>query len=232
MKVNNNERLIVALDLPTIKLAKRLVLNLGDSVSFYKIGLALIPIGGFRLVEHLKQSGKRVFLDLKLFDIGNTIENTVKNLKFLNVDFLTVHGDPQVVRAASNARGSSDLKILAVTLLTSLDRQDLTDSLITQGKISDLVVKRAQNAFLAGADGVITSPNEVKQIRALNESKGKLIVTPGIRFLGTQTNDQKRISDPTTAFKDGSDFIVVGRPIYSSNNPLSEVEKFQLTSKN
>ena len=231
MQVSDSEKLIVALDLPSIKSAERLVLDLGDAVSFYKIGLALIPIGGFKLAEKLKLSGKRVFLDLKLFDIGNTIKNTVRNLKFLEVDFLTVHGDPHVVRSASEARGSSNMKILAVTLLTSLDRQDLSDSLITRGTISNLVVKRAQNAFLAGADGVIASPNEVTKIKALKEANGKLIVTPGIRFSGTQMDDQKRTSNPVIAFKNGSDFIVVGRPIYSSKNPLVEVKRFQNNCK-
>ena len=231
MKALTDERLIVALDLPTTKLAERLSLDLGDSISIYKIGLALIPVGGFKLIETLKRSGKKVFLDLKLFDIGNTIESTVKNLQFLDVDFLTVHGDPQVVRSASKARGNSNMKILAVTLLTSLDRQDLTDSLIINGSLSDLVVKRAQNAFLAGADGVIASPNEVKKIRALKEATGKLIVTPGIRLAGAPTDDQKRTADPLVAFENGADFIVVGRPIYASKNPLSEVKKFQLVSK-
>ena len=231
MKASNDERLIVALDLPTTKLAKKLSLDLGDSISIYKIGLALVPVGGFKLVESLKQAGKKVFLDLKLFDIGNTIENTVKNLRFLDVDFLTVHGDPQVVRSACQARGDSNMKILAVTLLTSLDRQDLTDSLIISGSISDLVARRAKNAFLAGADGVIASPNEVKKIRALKEAVGKLIVTPGIRFIGGPVDDQKRTSDPLVAFENGADFIVVGRPIYSSKNPLNEVKKIHLASK-
>ena len=231
MKASNDERLIVALDLPTTKLAKKLSLDLGNSISIYKIGLALVPVGGFKLAESLKQAGKKVFLDLKLFDIGNTIENTVKNLRFLDVDFLTVHGDPQVVRSACQARGDSNMKILAVTLLTSLDRQDLTDSLIISGSISDLVARRAKNAFLAGADGVIASPNEVKKIRALKEAAGKLIVTPGIRFIGGPVDDQKRTSDPLVAFENGADFIVVGRPIYSSKNPLREVKKIHLASK-
>ena len=231
MKVNIDDRLIVALDLPNTNLAEKLVLDLGNSVSFYKVGLALIPIGGLSLIESLKLTGKRVFLDLKLFDIGNTIENAVHNLKFLDVDFLTVHGDPQVVQSACKARGTSNMKILAVTLLTSLDRNDLTNSLIIKGKISDLVVKRAQNALQAGADGVIASPNEAKKIRALKEAKGKLIVTPGIRFLDTKMNDQKRTSDPLTAFKNGSDFIVVGRPIHSSKDPLAEVKRIKMALK-
>lgn len=228
MSATGNERLIVALDLPSIKMAEKLVLDLDDSISFYKIGLALTSIGGLKLAENLKLAGKLVFLDLKLFDIGNTIENTINNLKFLNIDFLTVHGDPHIVRSAIKARGGSNMKILAVTILTSLDRQDLTDSLITDGTVSDLVVRRAKNAFSSGADGVIASPNEVEKIRSLREADGKLIVTPGIRLLGTPTDDQKRTSDPLTAFKNGSDFIVVGRPIYSSKAPLLEVKKFQI----
>jgi len=123
------------------------------------------------------------------------------------------------------------MKILAVTLLTSLDRQDLTDSLIISGSISDLVARRAKNAFLAGADGVIASPKEVKKIRALKEAAGKLIVTPGIRFTGGPVDDQKRTSDPLVAFENGADFIVVGRPIYSSKNPLREVKKIHSASK-
>ena len=231
MKLDENERLIVALDLPTTESAERLVSDLGDSINFYKIGVALIPIGGLKLAESLKLAGKKIFLDLKLFDIGNTIENTVNNLKFLNVDFLTVHGDPHVVRSAAAARGSSNMKILAVTILTSLDRSDLSDSLIMKGTIPEIVVRRAKNAFLAGADGVIASPNEVTKIRALKEAKGKLIVTPGIRLFGTPVNDQKRTSDPFMAIKNGSDFIVVGRPIYSSKTPLAEVKKFHVTAK-
>ena len=231
MKTNDKDRLIVALDLPTCKLAQNLIQDLSNSVSFYKIGLALIPIGGLDLAKTLKKMGKRVFLDLKLFDISHTIENTIKNLSLLEIDFLTVHGDPQIVRAAHRARGASNMKILAVTLLTSFDRKDLNDSLIKKGSVSALVVERARNAFLAGADGVIASPNEVLKIRELQESEGKLIVTPGIRFLGAPKHDQKRVSDPVSAFKNGSDFIVVGRPIHSATDPLQEVINFQFFSK-
>mgnify|MGYP001251957826 CR=1 FL=1 len=226
MNSKNREKLIVALDLPTIEQAEKLVDQLGDSVSFYKIGLSLMPVGGFSLAQKLKQAGKQVFLDLKLFDIGHTVENTIKSLNYLDIDFLTVHGDPQIVRAASNAINNSDIKILAVTLLTSLDRKDLTESLIKPGNITDLVVERAKTAFIAGADGVIASPNEVSKIRQLSESKERLIVTPGIRIKLEQDGDQKRISDPMTAYKNGSDYIVVGRPIVNSQNPVEEVKKF------
>ena len=232
MKLHNTEKLIVALDLPTIEQAEKLVEKLGDSVSFYKIGLALIPTGGFQLAQKLKLLGKKVFLDLKLFDIGHTIGNTIRNLSYLDVDLLTVHGDPQVVRAASNAKDNPNMKILAVTLLTSLDRKDLDDSLIKNGNINDLVVQRAKNALNSGADGVIASPNEAYEIKKLKESEGKLIVTPGVRLKMESNNDQKRVTDPMTAFNNGSDYIVVGRPIFTSKNPIEEVKKFQFKYKN
>ena len=227
MKLPKSEKLIVALDLPNTQEALNLVKELGDAVSFYKIGLALIPIGGFNLAKELKQIGKKVFLDLKLFDIGHTIENTIRNLNDFNIDFLTVHGDPQVVRAATKARESADMKILAITLLTSMDREDLDESLIKNGNVTDLVVERARNALSSGADGVIASPNEAKQIKELKEATAKLIVTPGIRLSKGLNDDQKRISLPEIAFKNGSDYIVVGRPILNSKNPLEEVNKFK-----
>ena len=225
MKSVSDQRLIVALDLPNIHQAEDLVHELGDAVSFYKIGLGLIPVGGFKLVEKLKLAGKQVFLDLKLFDIGKTIENSVTNLRDFNVDFLTVHGDPQVIKSAVKARKNHATKILAVTLLTNLDRNDLDQALIKKGKILDLVIERARNAFLAGADGVIASPQEAYEIRRLPDSMGKIIVTPGIRPIGGDQNDQKRVSTPKQALINGSDYIVVGRPIYGSNNPLEEVKK-------
>jgi len=226
MQSENTNKLIVALDLPNTAKAEKLVEKLDDTVTFYKIGLSLIPLGGFDLAKKLKKLGKKVFLDLKLFDIGNTIENTIQNLNHLDIDFLTVHGDPQVVRSASKAKQNPTMKILAVTLLTSLNRNDLNDSLIKDGNITSLVVQRAKNAFLSGADGVIASPNEARKIRDLPESTGKLIVTPGVRISQKTKNDQKRVSDPETAFKNGSDYIVVGRPIFSSKNPIKEAKKF------
>ncbi len=225
-------KLIVALDLPTINQAEELVEKLGDSVSIYKIGLALIPIGGFTLAQKLKKLGKKVFLDLKLFDIGSTIENTVRNLNDLDIDFLTVHGDLQIIRSASKTKDNPNMKILAVTLLTSMDRTDLSEALIKEGKIEDLVVQRAKNAFSSGADGVVASPIEAKKIRALSDSKNKLIVTPGVRLADEPFNDQKRVSDPKTAFANGSNYIVVGRPIFSSKNPKDEVHKFQVAKCN
>ena len=230
MRSENSKKLIVALDLPTTEQAENLVEQLGNSVSFYKIGLALIPIGGFTLAQELKKLGKKVFLDLKLFDIGHTISNTIRNLNYLDIDFLTVHGDPQVVSSAVKANENPNMQILAVTLLTSLNRKDLNDSLIKDGNLTDLVVERAKNAFLSGANGVIASPNEALRIRNLKQSEKKIIVTPGIRLTHETKHDQKRISDPATAFKNGSDYIVVGRPILKSENPLEQIKHFQISA--
>ena len=230
MRSENSKKLIVALDLPTTEQAENLVERLGNSVSFYKIGLALIPIGGFTLARELKKLGKKVFLDLKLFDIGHTISNTIRNLNYLDIDFLTVHGDPQVVSSAVEANENPNMQILAVTLLTSLNRKDLSDSLIKDGNLNDLVVERAKNAFLSGANGVIASPNEALRIRNLKQSEKKIIVTPDIRLTHETKNDQKRISDPATAFKNGSDYIVVGRPILKSENPLEQIKHFQISA--
>ena len=161
---------------------------------------------------------------MKLFDIGNTVEAAVRGLANYGLDFLTVHGDPHVVRAAQEGKGASDLKILAVTILTSLDRADLDDMLMSQGDVQDIVVERARRAMAAGADGVIASPHEAALIRALPEASGKLIVTPGVRPQGAETGDQKRIATPEKAISDGADHIVVGRPIKSAPDPRAAAE--------
>ena len=218
-----DDRLIVALDVPNALEGLRLVEKLGDEVSFYKIGLGMLTGGGLALANELTEMGKRVFLDMKLFDIGQTVENAVAGLAQFDLDFLTVHGDPNVVRAAVVGRGDTDMKILAVTILTSMDRADLDLALIRSGEIQELVQERARLAFLAGADGVIASPQEAAMIRALPEAAGKLIVTPGIRPAGTNTDDQKRVASPAVAINNGADHIVVGRPIYQAEDPLSAV---------
>lgn len=216
-----DDRLIVALDVPNALQGLRLVEKLGDEVSFYKIGLGMLTGGGLALANELTEMGKKVFLDMKLFDIGQTVENAVSGLSQFDLDFLTVHGDPNVVHAAVAGRGSSDMKILAVTILTSLDRSDLDLGLIRDGDIRDIVKERARLAFLAGADGVISSPHEAALIRALPEASGKLIVTPGVRPAGTNTDDQKRVASPAIAVNNGADHIVVGRPIWKAEDPLS-----------
>lgn len=216
----SDDRLIVALDVPNIIAGMDVVNKLGATVSFYKIGLGMLTGGGLALADELKQEhNKRIFLDLKLFDIGATVEAAVKGIAKYELDFLTVHGDPNVVKAAKEGAADSNLKILAVTILTSLDREDLNANMYKPGNISDLVVERADRAFQAGADGVIASPLESKRIRDLVSSSDKLIVTPGVRPEGAELGDQKRVSTPGVAMKNGSNHIVVGRPIIRSSDP-------------
>jgi orotidine-5'-phosphate decarboxylase len=215
----SDDRLIVALDVPNLLDGDRIADQLGDSVSFYKIGLGMLTGGGLALANELKGRGKRIFLDMKFFDIGATVEKAVAGIAQYDFDFLTVHGDPHVVRAAVAGRQDSNLKILAVTILTSLDRGDLDSALIKAGAIDDLVVERARAAFLAGADGVIASPQEAARIRALPEAAGKLIVTPGVRPAGAALGDQKRVATPASALADGANHIVVGRPIWAASDP-------------
>lgn len=221
----SDDRLIVALDVPNVIAGIDLVEKLGNSASFYKIGLGMLTGGGLALANELKaEHGKRIFLDMKLFDIGATVEAAVRGIAQFDLDFLTVHGDPHVVRAAKEGAAGRDMKILAVTILTSLDRADLDASLIQAGDIPDLVATRAARAFDAGADGVIASPNEAALIRALPEAKGKLIVTPGVRPLGADLGDQKRVSTPAAAIANGADHIVVGRPIHQAANPRAAAQ--------
>ena len=216
----SDDRLIVALDVPNALAGLALAEKLGDAVSFYKIGLGMLTGGGLGLANELKQEhGKRIFLDMKLFDIGATVENAVRGLAQFDLDFLTVHGDPNVVRAAKEGASGKDLKILAVTILTSLDRNDLDANLIKPGAMQDLVTERAGLALAAGADGVIASPQEAGRIRALPEAKGRLIVTPGVRPTGSDAGDQKRIATPAKAITDGADHIVIGRPIWQAADP-------------
>jgi orotidine-5'-phosphate decarboxylase len=210
----SDDRLIVALDVPNALEGLKMAETLGDAVSFYKIGLGMLTSGGLALANELKaEHGKRIFLDMKLFDISATVESAVRGLAQFDIDFLTVHGDPHVVRAAKEGASGTDLKILGVTILTSLDRSDLDSCLIRDGAIPDLVVERAGLAFEAGADGIIASPQEAAAIRALPEAKGRLIVTPGVRPAGADLGDQKRVATPASAIGDGADHIVVGRPI-------------------
>ena len=214
------DKLIVAMDVPNALAGLELVQKLGASVSFYKIGLGMLTGGGLSLANELKtEHNKRIFLDMKLFDISATVESAVRGLAQYDIDFLTVHGDPHVVRAAKEGASKSNMKILAVTILTSLDRDDLDASLIKSGDIQHLVIERAECAFEAGADGVIASPQDARCIRALPNAKGKLLVTPGVRPTGVSIGDQKRIATPAEAIKNGADHIVVGRPIWQSNNP-------------
>ncbi|MEC9104943.1 MAG: orotidine-5'-phosphate decarboxylase [Pseudomonadota bacterium] len=218
-----DDRLIVALDVPNALAGLDLADRLGDAVGFYKIGLGMLTGGGLALANELKQDhGKRVFLDMKLFDIGATIEAAVRGLAQFDLDFLTVHGDPHVVRAAKEGAAGSNLKILGVTVLTSLERADLDAGLMQAGDVHAITVERAARAFEAGADGIICSPREAQAIRALPGSR--LIVTPGVRPAGAALGDQKRVETPASAIAAGADHIVVGRPVWQADDPRAAAE--------
>lgn len=212
------DRLIVALDVPTASDARSLVTRLGEAVTFYKIGHELLFAGGLELARELKSEGKRVFLDMKLLDIANTMERSVANAALMGVDFLTIHGhDSKSIAAAVAGRGTSPLKLLAVTVLTNLSAADVAE----QGNRltpADLVLHRARLAQAAGCDGVIASGQEAASIRAV-VGPDFLIVTPGIRLAGAASDDQTRIMTPIDAVRAGADHIVVGRPITQAADP-------------
>lgn len=216
----SDDRLIVALDVPNVVQGLDLAARIGDAVSFYKIGLGMLTGGGLALANELKQEhGKRIFLDMKFFDIGATVEAAVRGIAQYNLDFLTVHGDPQVVRAAMEGASGTGLKILGVTVLTSMDRADLDANMIVPGDIHEITLERAARALEAGADGVIASPHEAAAIRALPQAAGRLIVTPGVRPAGADFGDQKRVATPAIAIGNGADHIVIGRPIWQAEDP-------------
>ena len=210
----SDDRLIVALDVADSESASTLVQQIGGAAHFFKIGMGMLATGGMELTRKLAdEPARRVFLDLKLFDIGATVEAAVRRISRAGPDLLRVHGDPQTVRAAMTGRGDSKARILAVTVLTSMDRTDLDEALIKAGDPADIAVERAAHAFEAGADGVICSPREIRRVRALPGAEGKLIVTPGIRPATADSDDQKRTATPREALEAGADHIVVGRPI-------------------
>ncbi|MDX2307957.1 MAG: orotidine-5'-phosphate decarboxylase [Hyphomicrobium sp.] len=218
-------RLIVALDMPTSEGAQRLIAELDDHVSFYKVGLELLFAGGLDIARALKARGKHVFLDMKLLDIGNTVERAVANAKDLGVDFLTVHGhDLKTLRAAVAGRGSSRLKLLAVTVMTNLTETDLRQQ-GTELSPAELVLHRARMAYEAGFDGVIASGLEAAAVRAAT-SPDFLIVTPGIRLEGSAAGDQERVMTPMRAISSGASHIVVGRPITEADDPRRAAETF------
>ena len=226
MTNSNKDKLIVALDLPSTDAARALVDTLGDSVSFYKVGLELLFSGGLDLARDLKRQNKRVFLDMKLLDIGNTVERAVATAATLGLDFLTIHGhDSKTLKAAVKGRGASSLKLLAVTVLTSLDAADLAEQ-GTSLSPSDLVLKRARLAHANGFDGVIASGQEAAKVRAAT-GPGFLIITPGIRLPGGAAGDQTRITTPEDALRAGANHLVVGRPINAAPNPKAAAEAFQ-----
>ncbi|HWK87191.1 MAG TPA: orotidine-5'-phosphate decarboxylase [Xanthobacteraceae bacterium] len=223
MNIPARERLIVALDLPGVAAAEKLVVALDGAVQFYKVGyeLGLSP-DGLAFAEMLARSGKKVFLDLKLHDIGNTIERAVARIAERGMTFLTIHAFPQTMRAAVKARGSSNLKILAVTVLTSWDDNDLAEAGYAM-KVSELVSRKAGQAKDIGIDGIVASAAEASNIRRI-VGPGTLIVTPGIRPAGSASGDQKRVVTPGDAIKAGADYLVVGRPVTGAADPVQAAE--------
>lgn len=221
-----DDSLIVALDMPDASKALAVVEELSGAVTFYKVGLELLFGGGLQLASQLKNNGNRVFLDMKLLDIATTVQRAVANIAELDLDFLTIHGhDDKTIKAAVAGRGSSNLKVLAVTVLTSLTADDLKQQ-GTQISPGDLVLHRARLAFDNGCDGVIASGQEAARIRAAT-SPDFLIVTPGIRLPGSAANDQERVMTPERAISAGANHIVVGRPITQSDNRAAAARLFQ-----
>jgi orotidine-5'-phosphate decarboxylase len=221
MQLEPRDRLIVALDLSSVEAAQAMVAKLGDAVSFYKIGYQLAFAGGLGYVATLIDSGKRVFLDLKLHDIGNTVEQGVKSAAKSGASFLTVHAYPQTMKAAVDAR-EGDLRILAVTVLTSYDDADLADAGY-DATVPELVAERAVQARNIGVDGVVCSAEEAAEIRGIVGAKMAL-VTPGIRPAGADAGDQKRIMTPAKAIAAGADYLVVGRPILAAPDPKAAAQ--------
>lgn len=217
LAVRADPRLIVPLDLPSVEEARAVVAALGDAVTFYKVGLELFATGGMAFAGELKAQGKQVFLDWKLHDIGTTVQRAAAVLADSGCDFLTVHAEPQVLEAAVRGKGRSNLKILGVTVLTSLTDADLIEMGFSESARA-LVERRIHHAIAAGADGVIASPHEAALARAIG-GKDFLVVTPGVRPDWSAKNDQARAATPADALRAGASHIVCGRPITHANDP-------------
>jgi len=216
------DRLILALDLPSVVAAEAMVTRLGDAVTFYKIGYQLAFAGGLAFAETLVRANKRVFLDLKLHDIGNTVGKGVESVAKLGATFLTVHAYPQTMHAAVDARKGSGLRILAVTVLTSYDDGDLAAAGY-DFTVPELVAERAAQARDIGVDGLVCSGEEAGNLRTIVD-EGMVLVTPGIRPADAEKGDQKRVMTPTAAIAAGADYLVVGRPIIEASDPKAAAE--------
>ncbi|HEX5385644.1 MAG TPA: orotidine-5'-phosphate decarboxylase [Gemmatimonadales bacterium] len=221
------DRLIVALDLDTPSENEALVRHLGAAASFYKVGWISLAAGGFALVPALIEQGKQVFLDLKIFDVPNTVRQSIAAVARLGVRFVTVHGNRAIVEAAVSGRGGSALEILAVTVLTSLTGDDAREmyGLPDGTTLDDHVVSVTRSLVALGADGVIASAEEVARLRAAVPAR-TTIVTPGIRLAGEATHDQRRVGAPDDAIAAGADYLVVGRSIYRNADPIAQVERY------
>jgi orotidine-5'-phosphate decarboxylase len=218
--------LIIALDVESESEAEALVRSLGDEASFYKVGMELYAASGMDFARKLIAGGKRVFLDLKFYDIPETVRRAVRQVAQVGVTFLTVHASKAVMRAAVEGREGTDLRLLGVTVLTSVDEMDLQDDLGYPAKMTDLVALRVRNAVACGMDGIVASPLEARNIRAL-AGEDTLIVTPGVRSAGTAKGDQKRVATPAEAIRDGADYLVIGRQVTRANDPLHAVREIR-----
>jgi orotidine-5'-phosphate decarboxylase len=215
--------IIVALDFETAAEALALVDRLGDSVGFYKVGMELYAAAGMETARELRARGKHVFLDMKFYDIGETVRRAVCQVARAGVQFLTVHGSAPVLRAAIEGRGTSSLKLLAVTVLTSYDQQDIED-LGYPCELSTLVDLRSRRAMEAGVDGIVASPLDARRIRNI-VGPGPVLITPGVRSAGSAAGDQKRVATPAEALRDGADYVVMGRQITRAADPSGEVAR-------
>jgi orotidine-5'-phosphate decarboxylase len=222
LPLDARERLIVALDLPSVEAAESMVSRLGDTVCFYKIGYQLAFAGGLPFAAGLTAAGKQVFLDLKLHDIGNTVQKGVESVARMGATFLTVHAYPQTMKAAVEAKKNSTLRILAVTVLTSYDDADLAAAGYDLS-VAELAAARAAQARDIGVDGLVCSAEEVANLRSIT-GPGMALVTPGIRPAGAAHGDQKRIMTPAKAIAAGADYLVVGRPIVEAGDPKAAAD--------
>jgi orotidine-5'-phosphate decarboxylase len=216
------DKLIVALDYWNVADARKLVRDLGDEVSFYKIGLGLQLVGGNEFAKELIAEGKRVFLDYKYYDIAETVQRAVAQAAELNITFLTVHGVASIMKAAAAGRGNSSMKVFGVTVLTSMDAEDIKE-MGFECNVEDLVIARAKKALEVGVDGVIASAREAAELRKQTGNK-LLIVSPGIRPSGSSRDDQKRVATPSEAMRAGADYLVLGRPIYAASDPATAAQ--------
>jgi len=217
------DKLIIGLDVPSVEEARAVVTRIGDAGTFYKIGYQLAYAGGFEFARELIGQGKKVFLDLKLHDIGNTVEAGVRSVAKLGATFLTVHAYPQTMRAAVAGKAGTNLKILAVTVLTSYDDNDLVEAGYAPVSAADLVARRAGQAREFGIDGIVCAATEAQSVRAI-VGPDRLIVTPGIRPAGADAGDQKRIVTPAEGIRLGANHLVVARPIVKAADPKAAVE--------
>jgi orotidine-5'-phosphate decarboxylase len=218
----NSDPVIIALDFDSAGAADELVAALGDSQSFYKVGMELYAAAGMDYVRSLVDRGRRVFLDMKYYDIGETVKRAVAVAARSGAEFLTIHGVGQVMRAAIEGRGDSSMKLLAVTVLTSFDQQDVRE-LGYDCTLADLVGQRVRLAMRAGVDGIVGSPLEARAIRA-EAGPAAILVTPGVRSRGAAAGDQKRIATPAEAVRDGADYVVVGREVTRASDPPAALE--------